>query len=70
MCLIDPPPPLAHISLETLAAERVELYAHAPPPGRPIPIEGAPFPVDDTIPGGGGVAEAVMQIRLHHAGGN
>ena len=37
------------VSLETLTAKRAELYAHVPPPGRPIPIEVAPFPVDENI---------------------
>ena len=45
----DPPP--ARISLETLTTERAELYAHVPPPGRPIPIKVSLFPVDITIPG-------------------
>ena len=44
-------PPLVCIYLETLMVERVDLYAHFPPPGRPIPIKVPPFPVDDTIPG-------------------
>ena len=63
------PPPPAHISLETLIAERADLYAHIPPPGRPITIEVAPLPVDDNILGEGEISEAVMQLRLHRNGG-
>ena len=47
-------PTPARISLETLMAERAELYAHVLPPGRSIPVEVAPFPVYYNIPGGGG----------------
>ena len=66
-----PPPPLppARISLETLTAERVELYAHVPLSGRPIPIEVAPFPVYDNITVEEDIAEAVLRLRLHRAGG-
>ena len=47
----------------------MELYAHIPPPGWPIAIEVAPFPVDDNIPRGGGVVEAMLRLQLHRAGG-
>ena len=47
----------------------MELYAHVPPPGRPIPTEVAPFPVDDTILGEEDISEAMMRLRLHHTGG-
>ena len=71
-CYIDAsnrPPPPAHIYLETLVAEHAELYAHIPPPGWPIPIEVAPFPVDDNIPGEDDIVEAVLWLRLHRSGG-
>ena len=64
-----PPPPPARISLETLTAERAEIYAYVPPPGRPITIEVAPFPVNDNILGEEDIFESVTQIRLHCARG-
>ena len=69
MCPIDPPPPLAHISLETLTAEFSGLYTHVLPPVISIPIKLAPFPVDDTSPGEEEISEEVPRIWLHHAGG-
>ena len=63
------PPSLAHISLETLTAEHVELYSHVPPPGRPISIKVAPFPLDDTILEEDYFVEAVTWLRLHRAKG-
>ena len=45
------PPPLVCVSLETLTMERADLYSHVPPPEQPIPIEVAPFQLDDNIPG-------------------
>ena len=50
-------------------AERAELYAHIPPPGRPIPIKVSPFPVDDNILELEDISESVIHIRLHRAGG-
>ena len=67
--LANRPPPPACVSLETLTAERVELCAHVPPAGLPIPKEVASFPVDDNIPGQEEIAKAVLQLRLHRAGG-
>ena len=68
---IDPPPPPLpeHISLETLTAERAELYSHVAPPGRTIPIKMAPFPVDDTILGEEDIAKTVTRLWIHRAGG-
>ena len=37
--------------------------------GRPIPIEVAPFPVDENIPGEEDISEAVLRLQLHHKGG-
>ena len=65
----DRPPPPASISLDTLTEERSEIYTHVPPLGRPIPIYVYLFPVDENIPGEGGISEAVMRIRLHCAEG-
>ena len=45
-----------------VTAERVELYAHVLPPGRPIPIKVSPFPVNDTIPGEEDISEAVTWL--------
>ena len=56
------PPHLARISLETMTVKRAELYAHGPPPGKPIPIELAPLPVDDNIPGEEDIYEAVLRL--------
>ena len=63
------PPHPAHVSLETLTEERAELYAHVPPPGRPITIELAPLPVDDSITGEKDIAKAVLCLQLHLSGG-
>ena len=65
----DRPQPPAHVSLETLTTECAELYVHVPSPGRPIPIEVAPCPVDDNIPGEEDISEAVLWLRLYCAGG-
>ena len=54
--------------METLMAECAELYAHVPPPGRPITIDMALFPVDDNIPGGEDIFEAVLRMQLHFDG--
>ena len=64
----DPPPP-SHISLETLTAECVDLYAQAPPSGRHIPIDVPPLTVDDNIRGEEEIDKAVLRLRLHRAGG-
>ena len=61
------PSPLARISLETLTVERLDIYAHVLPPGQPIPIEVAPFPVDDNIPAEEDISEVVLQLLLHCA---
>ena len=63
------PLPPARISLETLTLERVELYAHIPPPGQHITIEVDPFSVDDNILGEEEIAKAVLWLQLHRAGG-
>ena len=55
--------------METLTAERAELYAHVLPLGRPIPIKVAPFPVGDIILGGEDIAKAVLRLRLHRTVG-
>ena len=55
-------PPPARVSLETLTEEHAELHAHVPPPGRPIPIEVSPFPVDDDILGGEDIAETLLRL--------
>ena len=54
------------MGLETLTAD---LYAHIPPPGRPIPIEVYRFPVYYNIPGEEDIDKAVQRLRLHCAGG-
>ena len=58
----DRPPPPLRISMETLTAERAELYAHVPPPWRPIPIEVAPFPIYDNIPGENDISKVVLRL--------
>ena len=63
------PPPPARVSLETLTAEHVKIYTHVPPKGKPIPIEVAPFPVDENILGGEDTSKAAMRLRLHCSGG-
>ena len=49
-------PTLARIYLETLMAERADLYSRVLPSGLPIPIGIDPFPVDDNIPGDEGIS--------------
>ena len=63
------PPSPARVSLKNLTAERAEIYVHVPPPGRPIQIYAAPFPVDDNIPGEKEIAKAVLRMQLHRSGG-
>ena len=62
-----PPPPVC-ISLDTLTAERADLYTHVQTPGQPISIDVASFPVDYNIPGEEDIDEAVMRMRLNCAG--
>ena len=45
----------------------MDLYAHVPPLGRPIPIEVYHCPVDDNIPGQEEIAKVVLRLRLHCA---
>ena len=63
------PPPPSFISLEALTVERVDLYAHILPPGRPIIIEVDPFSMGDTILGWGEIYEMVVCIWMHRASG-
>ena len=62
-------PPLSRVSLETLTAERADLYTHVTPPGRPIPIEVAPFQMDENILGEEDISEAMLRPQLHRFGG-
>ena len=48
--MVDRAPPPARVTLERIAAERVELYSYVPPLGANIPISVEPFPVDDSVP--------------------
>ena len=48
-CFQQTPTP-SSVSLQTLTAERAELYTPVPPLLLPIPIEIDPLPVDDNIP--------------------
>ena len=64
----DRPPAPVRISLETLTAERVELYSHALPPGQSITIEVDLFPVYDNIPGGGGIFKEILRLQLRRSG--
>ena len=65
----DRPPSPARISLESLTAERADLYAHVLPLRRPISIKVFPFLVDDNNPGEEDIDEEVMRLRLHCVGG-
>ena len=56
------PPPLARVSLETLMAECAELYNCISTPGRTIPIEVTPFPVDENIPEKEDIYEEVLRL--------
>ena len=67
--MVEPPPLPARITINQMMVERVALYCHAPPPGRTIPVEVNPLPVDDSIPEGAEVAEAVKRLRLNRPGG-
>ena len=58
--MADRTPPPACISLETLTEEHGEFYAHVSSTGQPIPIEVAPFPVDDNILGEEDIFEEVL----------
>ena len=45
--VFDPPSPPARVTIERMTSDRVELYCHVPPTGRPIPVEVTPLPVED-----------------------
>ena len=62
-------PTPAQVYLETLTEERTVIYAHVPPPGRPITIEVPHLPVDDNTPEDEDIYEAVLQMQLHFSGG-
>ena len=40
---VDRPPPPDRVALDTMTAEREELYRNDPPPGEPIPVGDLPF---------------------------
>ena len=63
------PPSTPRVSLETLMAERAELYSRIMPQRQPLPIEVALFPVDDNILGEEVIYEAVLQLQLNCARG-
>ena len=53
------PHPPSRVTIERMMSERVELYRHFPPPGRPIPIEVTPSPWKTQFPG-----RWILRIRL------
>ena len=46
----------------------MELYFHDPPPGRPIPVEVTPLPVEDSIPREADIVEEVKRLCLDRSG--
>ena len=66
--MVEPPPLPARITFNQMMVERVALYCHVPPPGRTIPVEVNPLPVDNSIPEGAEVAEAVKRLQLNRLG--
>ena len=61
-------PPPAHVILEWIMAERVELHSYFPSPGANIPISVDPFPVDDSVSMENDIEWAVKRLRNHRSG--
>ena len=47
---VDRAPPPAQATLKRITAERVTLYSRVPPPVDSIPVDIAPFAVEDGVP--------------------
>ena len=63
-----PSPPVC-IMFTHITAERVELYRQVPPPGDRIPIETAPFTINNFTPSLDDIEWEVRRLWHHHLGG-
>ena len=67
--VVDCDPPPARVTLEWIAAERVDLYSYVPTLGGDIPISVEPLPVDDSVPTEDKIEWAVKILQHHRSGG-
>ena len=67
--MMSTPPPPARVTIEKMMLERVALYRQFFLTGRTVPVEVTPFPVDDYIPEGEKITEAVKRLQLNCSGG-
>ena len=67
---VDRALPLAWVTLESITAERVDLYIYVPPPGENISIYVETFPVDDLVPIEDDIKWAVKRLQNHRSGGD
>ena len=58
-----------NFSLKRITAERVTLYSWVPPTGDSIPVDIAPFAVEDGVPEETEVEWAVKRLKNNRAGG-
>ena len=65
---IRPLPP-ARVTLERMTKERVEMYRHVPPLGKPISVGITPFPGEYSVPENKDIAWAIHRLRLNRSGG-
>ena len=64
-----PPPPPPRVTIKRMTADRVALYHPVPPPGRSIPVEVNPFPVEYSILEEADITEVVNRAYLNRLGG-
>ena len=67
--VVDRDPPPARVTLEWIAAERVDLYSYVPTLGGDIPISVEPLPVDDSVPTEDKIEWAVKILQHHRSKG-
>ena len=66
---VDRAPTPAQATLKRITAEWVTLYSRVPPPGDSIPVEIAPFAVEDGVPEEAEAEWAVKRLQNNRAGG-
>ena len=58
----------SRVTIELIAAERVDIYCHIPSSSKTTPLGVNPFPVDDSIPENEDISWAVCRIHLNLSG--
>ncbi len=66
---VDRPPPACHDTMVKQTAERVELYARAPPLGPPLPYNFPSFAIPDKLPMDSEVRMVVRGLKNRQAAG-